>query len=395
MESALQNLYEKTIGAFTENIGNTPELTIFAPGRANIIGEHTDYNDGHVLPFAIGLGVCAAVKNRTDRKLILHAENFGEDFACDADAIPQKRSGWASYVVGVFAELEAALGIRLRGKEIAIAGNVPIGSGLSSSAALEIAIATAIERAENLELDDANIVEACRRADRKYVGVNSGPMDQFASRACKAGHAGLLDCRSLEMTHHRIPEGLVFLSIDSGIPRKLTDSAYNERVEACSQAVEVIARRHDGVRALRDVSMEMLEATREELDDRTHARARHVVTEQERVFGAIDCLKKRDFTRLGTLLSEGHRSLSKDYEVSTPLLDSMVEWLEKQPGVLGARLTGAGFGGSLICVAENTSIDIDSLATGFHSEFAGKAPENPAVYKLNVVDGARYRESYS
>lgn len=383
-------LLEKTVSAFKKHFGRDPEIAVAAPGRSNIIGEHTDYNDGHVLPIAIDRYTIAVAANRDDRRFGLYTENLKKNFLFDADNIPEDRPRWVSYILGVVAELEKD-GFHLRGKDIAVYTNVPIGSGLSSSAALEISVATAIERLEKLEAGNAQIVNACRRADHNYVGVNSGPMDQFASRACKAGHVSLLDCRSLEMTHHPLPEGIEFLSIYSGIPRSLATSEYNERQASCNKAVEILSKTDPKVKALRDAGMELVESCRQEMGDMVYRRAKHVVTEQKRVFDIIKAFAENDHQGIGDTLLAGHKSLAEDYEVSLPVMDKMVEWLMGNSGVIGARITGAGFGGSMICLVNANEVDVDSLSARFVEEFKSKTPETPELWKLTSVDGARYQ----
>ena len=384
-----EELYATALDLFKKQFSRKPEKIVAAPGRANIIGEHTDYNDGHVLPIAIDRYTVAAGTNRPDRVFKLYTGNLKENFEFDMDNIPQKRPQWVSYMMGVVVEMEKD-GFKISGKEIAVYGNVPIGSGLSSSAALEIATATVIEQLEGWNIEDARMVNICRRADHNFVGVNSGPMDQFASRACRKGHAGLLDCRSLEMTHHKLPDNILFLSIYSGIPRSLAASEYNERQESCQKAVEILKKTNPGITALRDATTEMVETAKHELGDRVYKRAKHVVTEEKRVFEILDAFTANDLPRIGEVLLEGHKSLSVDYEVSLPILDEMIEWFYKQTGVIGARLTGAGFGGSLICLVETEKTDIEELSSSFIKEFKNRTPESPEIWRLTTVDGAKY-----
>lgn len=383
-------LLEKTIAAFKKHFSRDPEIAVAAPGRSNVIGEHTDYNDGHVLPIAIDRYTIAVAANREDRKFGLYTENLKKSFIFDADNITKSRPRWVSYILGVIAELEKD-GFKLKGKDIAVYTNVPIGSGLSSSAALEISVATAVERLENLEATNEQIVNACRRSDHNYVGVNSGPMDQFASRACKEGHVSLLDCRSLEMTHHPLPEGIEFVSIYSGIPRSLATSEYNERQASCTKAVEILSKADPSVKALRDATPELLESVREEMGDMVYRRAKHVITEQTRVFEIIKAFAENDQKAIGAALLAGHKSLADDYEVSLPVMDKMVEWLMANQGVIGARITGAGFGGSMICLVDAEKVDVDSLSKRFVEEFKTKTPEPPELWKLSAVDGAMYQ----
>ena len=386
-----EELMERTEEIFSRVYGGQSEKAVAAPGRSNIIGEHTDYNDGHVLPIAIDRFTVAAARSRSDRTVKFYSENFGEGFSIDLDEIHKDYPPWGAYVVGVVAEMEKT-GYRLHGKEIAIYGNVPLGSGLSSSAAVEVCVATVVERLEGYSIPDAELVNICRRGDHNFVGVKSGPMDQFASRACRAGHAGLLDCRSLVMEHYRLPDGLIFLSIYSGIPRSLATSEYNERQESCQKAVDILRQKYPEVRALRDATVEMVEAMCGEMGDRVCRRAMHVVTEQWRVQEMVAAIQAGDEARIGHILLEGHRSLSENYEVSLPILDEMVDWLYSRPGIVGARLTGAGFGGSLIGVAKEQEVDVDALKNAFLERFGARTPEDPQLWKLVTVDGAKYSE---
>jgi len=390
---AIDSLAARCVHHFTQKYGRKPESTVAAPGRTNLIGEHTDYNEGHVLPVAIDRFLVASLAQRRDRNYRLHSENLGESFEYSADALPNQRPRWVSYIMGVAAELERE-GFTMLGKDILVYGDIPLGSGLSSSAALEVAVATGLERLEGLRLSDDLLVQVCRRADHNFVGINSGPMDQFASRACHAGHAGLLDCRSLILTDIPLPADLEFISIYSGIPRSLAESEYNERQSSCQKALTVLRRDYPEIRALRDASVEQVESRKAGLGERAFRRARHVVTEQSRVFAMVHAFGAYDLEGVGRLLMEGHESLSRDYEVSLPVLDQMVDWLCGRAGVVGARLTGAGFGGSLVCVVKAGALEAGSLSEEFNGKFAGLTPEPPEVWQLTSVDGAKYQPSF-
>lgn len=393
MESK-ETLIEGTAAIFRQKFSREPEQIVAAPGRANLIGEHTDYNDGHVLPIAIDRYIVAAASNRQDRVFKLHAANFKESFEFDMDAPPTVRPHWVSYMMGVIVELEREAG-KFSGKEIVAYGDLPVNAGLSSSAAVEISTATAIERLEGFDLTDKQVVNVCRRADHNFVGINSGPMDQFASRACRAGYAGLLDCRTLEMTYHKLPQNISFLLVYSGIPRALATSEYNERQASCQNAVEILRVTNHEIQALRDATPEMVDSLRDQLGERIYRRARHVVTEQKRVFDVVEAFAQNDNSLVGEILLQGHRSLSLDYEVSLPILDEMIEWFYRRPEVVGARLTGAGFGGSMICLVEPQRFDLKEFKDDFIKNFAGKTPESPDVWVINSVDGAKHQPPIS
>ncbi len=379
---------QTAVDAFKKQFSHDPEMTVSAPGRTNIIGEHTDYNDGHVLPIAIDRFTVAAASQRPDRLFKLYTANLNESFEFDLDKIPEKMVHWAAYMMGVIVEMDEVH--RLKGKNICVFGNVPIGSGLSSSAALEISVATVLERMEGLTLSDGDMVNMCRRGDHRFIGVKCGPMDQFASRACRAGNAGLLDCRSLIMTHHPLPKNLLYLSIYSGIPRALASSEYNERFDSCQKAADILRKENPEIRALRDASIEEVEENRKKLGEMIYKRARHVITEQARVFQLIDAFSKNNLKSVGEILLEGHQSLSRDYEVSLPILDEMIKWLYDH-GAVGSRLTGAGFGGSLICLIEKDALDPEKFAGDFVQAFREKTPELPEMWTLKSVEGARYQ----
>lgn len=387
-----QALIDRTFAAFQQHFGRGAARLVIAPGRINLIGEHTDYNDGHVLPIAIDRFTAVAGADRDDGRFNVYTANLEDSFSFRPEQVPQNRPAWASYVAGVVAELAAA-GQRFRGKDIALFTNIPIGAGVSSSAALEVGVATLIERMDGLELEDGQMVNICRKADHNYVGINSGPMDQFASRACRSGQCGLLDCRSLEMVNHPLPSGIHYLSVYSGIPRALASSEYNQRQAACQRAVEKLKRVDDSVKALRDADLESLRSLKGELDEETFRFARHVITEQRRVFEFVEAASEGNRQEMGSLLREGHKSLSEDYKVSLPVVDEMIGWLYRQSAVIGARLTGAGFGGSLVCLVESLSADIEKLAADFMAEFKDQTPEDPEVRPFASEDGARYQKT--
>jgi galactokinase len=317
-------------------------LAFRAPGRANLIGEHTDYNDGFVLPVALELAtwVCGRPADGVLRLDSLDRPGAVEVNLTSGDGPAED---WGRYVTGVVRALRDA-GVALRGFAGVLASDLPLGGGLSSSAALELAVARAV-LAE--ELPPAELARICQRAEDHYVGMRVGIMDQLASAAGRAGHALLIDCRSLDVRPVPFPSGLRVLVLDSAVQRELSDSAYNERRAQCEQAAHVL-----GVTALRDADAELLESHRDQLDPVVHRRARHVVTENARVIEAADALEAGAVDALGTLFAAAHRSMAEDYEASTPELDLLVELAASTPGVVAARLTGAGFGGCTVNLVE-------------------------------------------
>lgn len=314
------------------------EQAFRAPGRANLIGEHTDYNDGFVLPVALELSTYVAGRRREG---VVALRSLDEAGAVEVDARTGEGSweGWGRYAAAVVRALLDD-GVELAGFEGVVASDVPIGTGLSSSAALEVAVARAVTASP---LDPVRLAAACQRAENVYVGMRSGIMDQLASAAGRAGHALLIDCRDLIVEPIPVPPEIALLVVDSGIRRDLGASgAYNERVAECAAAAEAL-----GVGSLRDAT----QADLERLDGVLLRRARHIVEENARVLAAADALRSGRVDELGPLFRASHDSLARDYEVSTPELDALVGIAEETEGVLAARLTGAGFGGCTVNLA--------------------------------------------
>ena len=331
--------------SFRRAFGREAELVAQAPGRVNLIGEHTDYNEGHVLPLAIDrtLAVAAARREGAVRALAL---DCGEEDRFPPDGIaPAEGGGWRNYVRGVAWALGEA-GHRLRGLDLAFTGDVPIGAGLSSSAALEVALAAAFAAANGLAPGRRELALLAQRAENGFVGVQCGIMDQLAAVFGEEGHVLLIDCRSLAIEPLPLAleeSGLAIAVVDSAVQRALGDSAYNERRQECAEAAASL-----GVAALRDVTAEALEAGRPGLPETLYRRTRHVVTEEARVAAAAHALGRGYSRALGRLLYESHQSLRDDFEVSCPETDLLVELAAGVGGVLGARLTGAGFGGCTV-----------------------------------------------
>ena len=328
---------------------NCDVLVVRAPGRVNLIGEHTDYNEGWVLPIAIDYDVRFAVYPRSDRRVCLCSLNYGSeaDFELDDIQADGERQ-WTNYVRAVADELTKA-GYLLRGMEGVVEGNVPIALGLSSSAAMEVAAALAFQAVSQQSVDPVELVKICQAAENNFIGVRSGIMDQFASRMGHPDHALFLDCRTLEYELVPVPrEPYVFVVANSGQSRELAGSAYNERRAQCEAAVEGLRGCVPNIRALRDVRMHHLEAACAHLDPVIYRRARHIVSENCRVHQAVEALKAGQMEELGRLMNESHDSLRDDYEVSSPGLDALVSAAREVEGCAGSRLTGAGFGGCTV-----------------------------------------------
>lgn len=362
------------------------ELEIIrAPGRVNLIGDHTDYNDGFVMPAAIGLEIRLAVHPHADRRVELTLDETGETAAFDLDAIGPARGAWIDYVAGTAWALQAA-GHRLRGFHGLLASTLPQGAGLSSSAALEMASALAL-LGPAADVPVAERAELGRRAESAYVGVQVGVMDQFASAAGVADHAIMLDCRSLD--HRLIPLPLPAYRLvvcHSGSPHKLEASEYNQRVAECARAVAAIRELDPSVRSLRDVDPELLERARERMDEVAYRRASHVVAENARVLAAERALTRGELAEVGRLFAASHASLRDLYEVSSPALDALVEIAGTVDGVVGSRLTGAGFGGSTINLVRADAVG--ALRDAVERDYPARTGLRPMVLEVDAVDGA-------
>ncbi len=345
------SLQQRVIEAFHQRFAAPPAFAVRAPGRVNLIGEHTDYNDGFVLPMAIDRAVWIALRSRPNGQVAAYSLDFPQPATFTLSAFAHQGHGWFEYVKGVAWALQDA-GHILEGWEGVIAGDVPVGSGLSSSAAIELATARAFAAVSQLPWDAATMARLCQRAENQWVGMNCGIMDQLISAAGQAGCALLIDCRSLEITPVRMPDTLRVVVLDSAAPRELASSAYNERRAECEAAVAKLQAAYPQIRALRDVTPAMLTAAEHRLDQVERKRARHVVFENDRVLRFGAALRSGETDQLGALLLASHASLRDDYQVSSRELDTLVELAMETPGVLGARLTGAGFGGCAIALTE-------------------------------------------
>jgi len=361
-----------------------------APGRVNLIGEHTDYNDGFVFPAAIDLFAWIAIAPRRDRRIHLHSENFGQTAKFDLDAGPRAASReWSSYVFGVALVLEQR-GYRLRGANLLVCGDVPIGAGVSSSAALEVAAGFALLANSGIGIDGTKLALCCQKAENEFVGTRCGIMDQLAAACCVRDRALLLDCRSLEFHTVPLPAGVRLVICNSMVKRELAVSAYNTRRAECEEGVRLIAERFPGVRALRDVTMEQLESCEGSLPENVYKRCRHVVSEDARVILAADALEHNRLGDLRSLMAESHRSLRYDYEVSCAELDLLVELASEAEGVHGARMTGAGFGGCTINLVDSEAVAEFQrrISTGYERRTGLK----PDIYVCDAADGVQQAE---
>jgi galactokinase len=372
--------------AFRSRYGKDPRM-FRAPGRVNLIGEHTDYNDGYVLPIAINRETVVAITARPDRTLRIWSLNLETSAELNLDALGCGRHGnWLDYIEGVACAL-AAQGVPLIGSDIALKGDVSIGSGLSSSAALEVALGTALVSISGSQVDKISIPLAGQTAEHVHVGINSGIMDQFTSANALAGHAILLDCRSLAFRY--IPLSLADYRIvvcDSRVRHALASSEYNQRRLDCEEGVRLLRTVRPGIKALRDISSVELIANRSLLPETVLRRCRHVVGENERTLKAASALDSGNLAEMGTLMSESHQSLKNDYQVSCHELDVLVESAMRRPGVLGARMTGGGFGGCTINLVAET--EVSSFMQKVAQEYEARTQLTADIFVVHAMDGA-------
>jgi galactokinase len=361
--------------------------TIFsAPGRVNLIGEHTDYNDGFVMPSAIGMCTRVAMSDREDRRLVIRSGQFADEFSFDLDDLPKRGSGaWYDYVLGVAVVLQE-MGRRLQGANLFVHGDIPMGAGLSSSAAIEVASALALLAGNKSALPMVEVAKLCQRSENTFIGARVGIMDQFVSCMGKAGHALMLDCRSLDFELIPIPGGVRMVICNTMVKHQHAGGEYNRRREECEEGVRILAKWYPNIRALRDVSVDQLLRHSKDIPEKILRRCRHVVEENERVRNGARRLRAGDLKGFGELMRESHRSLRDLYEVSCRELNIMVEVAEGLPGYYGGRMTGGGFGGCSINLVAATDADaFADLIAGRYQQAVGIKPD---VYICSAADGA-------
>lgn len=366
---------------FQSDFNAKPGFIVRAPGRVNLIGEHTDYNEGFVLPMAIDRGVWIALKPRQDSTVRIASLELETESAFELTSLIPG-SGWIEYPKGIANKLMNA-GYILKGFDAVMTGDVPRGAGLSSSAAVELAVARAFACSSGFEWDAVAMAKLAQKAENEWVGVNSGIMDQMASAVCREGHALFLDCRSLEFQHAPLPKGVSVVILDTSTRRGLVGSAYNERRSQCEEAA-----RWFGVKALRDVGMKELGKWGMEsgLSEIAFRRARHIVTENARVLEAIEAMKNGNLKRLGELFNASHVSLRDDFEVTNDALNIIVACAREQEGCYGARMTGAGFGGCAVAlVAEEKA---EAFTKTLSAAYRQRSGLEAAVYVCKASEGA-------
>lgn len=382
---AQQDLIKRASAAYRAAFGTDPETFIHAPGRVNLIGEHTDYNDGFVLPMAINYGTIVAAGRRDDDRLHSIAADFGnaeDSFALGVPIEHSAQGGWSDHIRGIAYAIQQR-GHGLASANLAIAGNVPSGAGLSSSASLGVASAMAMAKIANLQgMSPSDFALIAQQSENAFVGTACGIMDQLVSARAKTGAALMIDCRSLDCTPVPMPADAAVLIVHSGVRRELADSAYNERRQQC----EAVAA-HFGMAALRDISLEQLQARESALDAVAFRRARHVISENARVLQAAKALAANDLAQMGALMAQSHISMRDDFEITVPKVDELVTLLQELIGRQGsARMTGGGFGGCVVAIMAKDQLEyIGGEIAKRYSAPSGKPPE---IFAVSASAGA-------
>jgi galactokinase len=371
---------QKVLEAFFSIYGTPPSFLARSPGRVNVIGEHTDYNDGFVLPMALDRAMWIALRPRDDSQVHVHSLDFDQRGQFDLNAFGHTDEGWLEYIKGTAWALQDA-GYALTGWEGVFAGDIPIGAGLSSSAALELATARALTAIADIAWDPVQMALLGQKAENDWVGLNCGIMDQMISASGLAGHAVLIDCRSLETTPVPLPPESTVVVMDTATRRGLVDSAYNERRAQCEAAAAFFQ-----APALRDVSLAKFEEQAAELEPLIRKRARHVISEDERTLQAVQAMHRGDAHQLGRLMDASHASLRDDFEVSSRELNAMVKIAKKQHGCYGARMTGAGFGGCAVALVQAKRVD--AFVANVHQAYEAATDLAPSIYVCRASDGS-------
>ncbi len=380
----MSNLIQNVKASFEQVLGYAPSYIIQAPGRVNLIGEHTDYNDGFVLPCAINYQTVVAAAKRDDNIVRVVSVDYGnalDEFDITQEIAFRQDKMWANYIRGVVKCL-LARGYQFTGADISVSGNVPQGAGLSSSAALEVVIGQTFKVLFNLEISQAEIALNGQQAENEFVGCNCGIMDQMISAEGRENHAMLLDCRSLDTQAVSMPEDMAVVIINSNKKRGLVDSEYNTRRQQCEQAAHIF-----GVKALRDVSIEQFNQQASQLDELVAKRARHVITENDRTVEAAQALRAHDMKRMGELMAQSHASMRDDFEITVKEIDVLVEMVKDVIGEQGGvRMTGGGFGGCIVALVPPGLVD--EVKTVVEAKYQAATGLKESIYVCQAKEGA-------
>jgi galactokinase len=378
------NTLENIASAFRDKFSSQP-LLVQGCGRINIIGEHTDYNEGFVLPASINKYIYFAIAENGTNECHFHALDINDSYQFSLDNIKKSDKGWANYLMGILDQLQKE-DILLEGVDVVFGGDLPIGSGMSSSAALEAGFALGICSLFNLQKSRQELAQLAHRSSNNFLGIPSGIMDQFASLLGQRGQAIKLDCRSLQYEYVQLDlKDYELLLINTGVSHALANSAYKDRVRECREGAEAVAQKFEGIQSLRDVSLEQLEACREDLTAVVYQRCRYVIEENERLHQALHLLTNGEMKALGELLLRTHEGLSKAYEVSCRELDFLVELAKGHEGVTGARMMGGGFGGCTLNLVKKSAKEdfLKYVKKEYYRAFSIQAEH----YELEIVDG--------
>ncbi len=366
-------------------------LLVSAPGRINLIGEHTDYNNGFVLPAAIDKAICFGIRLNKENRYRFYAADLDEYFETTEISREAATKSWASYFLGVLAQFRKK-GIDMPGVDCVFGGNIPVGAGLSSSAAVECGFASGLNQLLKTNIPKLELALMAQLAEHEYAGVMCGIMDQYASIFGKKDHVLRIDCRSVEHDYFPLPtKNLVIALCDTGVKHELSSSEYNIRRKECERGVSLLQKHHPSVQSLRDASKEMLQDHKDEFDEVTFKRCHYVVKENQRVLAACEALEAHDFTRFGELMYESHEGLQHEYEVSCDELDLLVSITRKMDFVFGARMMGGGFGGCTINLLKK--IDIDNFQHQVETKYEAKTGTKPKIYFVSIEDGAHVLNS--
>lgn len=360
-------------------------IIVQSPGRVNLIGEHTDYNEGFVLPAAIDRAIFFSVAPRTDDRCHFYAADLNDKFNCNLNSIQKSAKGWPNYLLGVIDQLKKA-GYAIQGCDVVFGGDIPIGAGLSSSAALECGLAFALDELFGLAIDPLELVKLSQRAENQFVGVQCGIMDQFVNIFGRDKNALKIDCRTLEFEYFPIRrDDLEIVLCETEVRRTLASSEYNVRRQQCETGVHILRRHHPDVRSLRDAGLDLLQGQKREMDPIIYKRCDYVVRENARVLQACDDLRRNDFHSFGQRMYESHKGLRDDYQVSSADLDFLVEVASSVSGVFGARMMGAGFGGCTINLVEKPRVsEFIEVVQRRYQKLTGKTLK---VYVIKIQSG--------
>jgi galactokinase len=383
MTTVADPVIHKLMNDFVRRFNQEPRV-FRAPGRVNLIGEHTDYNDGFVMPAAIEFSTLVAAGRRKDRKIVVASQEFHEEYEFSLDEPSLRKKRWTDYVQGVVVTLSAA-GFEIPGANLFISSDVPMGAGLSSSAALEVATGFAFLQLAGIEPNLVELAKLCQRAENEFVGTRCGIMDQFVSCLAEQGHCLMIDCRSVEYSKLPVPSQCALVICNTMVRHELAGSEYNVRRQQCEEGLAILRRFVPQARSLRDITPEQVAQHAGELPEVLYRRCRHVVTEIQRVTDAATALKQGNMNLFGELMGQSHISLRDDYEVSCPELDLLADIASQQPGVYGARMTGGGFGGCTINLIKREAVQ--QITQYIVAEYQKKTGVHPEIYVSAAAGG--------